>query len=307
MKHKKSLFASIWIIALGIVFWISGSIIGDMGIVYRAGGWFGIAWHELTWVYCLSVGLAWSGITVIILGVFGIITAGMKEYLNREKGKAESSHSNDSKTKSKAEKSTNDSSHVPILCALLSFYSSKAVAHAGFFVASIFGLVTFSAIVQQLEVKSIVWFSTLLFLGFSYMGYYTLIKFDYYAVLSEELAKVGLRREKTLSKIPYPESKQEKSTNLKDEQNTFWKFLKKQEDLQIRLLFPKKLLSMYKGQGKLILGFMYWFAIIYLGSIVYSKFWDSILDWIIWLGYSWIVIFIVVFLPHILWKCFRPK
>jgi len=88
MKHRKSLFISIWIIATGVVLWISGSIVGGMGIIYHAGGWFSSGWYELTWAYYLGVGLVWSGIIAIILGVFGIITTAIKEYLDREKEKS---------------------------------------------------------------------------------------------------------------------------------------------------------------------------------------------------------------------------
>ena len=84
MKHRKSLLISIWIIALGVILWISGSIIGGMGIIYHAGEWFSPSWHELTWVYNLGVGIVWSGIIALILGVFGIVTTFIREYLDKE-------------------------------------------------------------------------------------------------------------------------------------------------------------------------------------------------------------------------------
>ena len=71
------------IIALGIILWISGSIIGDMGIIYHAGGWFNPSWQELIWVFYLGVGTVWSGIIALILGVFGIITTFIREYLDK--------------------------------------------------------------------------------------------------------------------------------------------------------------------------------------------------------------------------------
>lgn len=83
MKHRKSLLISIWVIALGIILWISGSIIGGMGIIYHAGGWFSPSWYEGTWMYYLGVGMVWSGITALILGVFGIITTFIREYLDK--------------------------------------------------------------------------------------------------------------------------------------------------------------------------------------------------------------------------------
>jgi len=85
MKHRKALFISVWVIALGIVLWVSGQIIGGQGIIYHAGGWWNPSWYELTWAFYLGVGLAWSGVIALILGVFGIVTTAMKEYLDREK------------------------------------------------------------------------------------------------------------------------------------------------------------------------------------------------------------------------------
>jgi hypothetical protein len=87
MKHRKALFVSIWVIAIGIVLWISGSVVGGVGIIYHAGGWFTPAWYELTWAFYLGVGLVWAGIIAIILGAFGMLTTVLKEYLDREKQK----------------------------------------------------------------------------------------------------------------------------------------------------------------------------------------------------------------------------
>jgi hypothetical protein len=79
MKHRKSLLASIWIIAIGIILWISGPIIRDTGIIYHG------YWYELTWVYYLGVGIVWSGVSIFILGTFGIITTFIREYLDKER------------------------------------------------------------------------------------------------------------------------------------------------------------------------------------------------------------------------------
>jgi len=84
MKHRKSLLLSIWGIAIGIILFISGSIVGGMGIIYHAGGWSTSAWYETTWVYYLGVGMGWSGIIILILGIFGIVTTFIREYLDRE-------------------------------------------------------------------------------------------------------------------------------------------------------------------------------------------------------------------------------
>jgi len=84
MKHRKALFVSIWTIALGIVLWISGQIIGGYGIIYHAGDWWNPSRYELIWAFRLVVGLVSFGVVVLILGVFGLITTAMKEYLDRE-------------------------------------------------------------------------------------------------------------------------------------------------------------------------------------------------------------------------------
>jgi len=84
MKHRKSLLLSIWGIAIGIILLISGSVVGGMGIIYHAGGWFAPLWYEETWVYNLGVGIVWSGIIVLILGAFGILTTFIREHLDRE-------------------------------------------------------------------------------------------------------------------------------------------------------------------------------------------------------------------------------
>ena len=84
MKHRKSLLVSIWGIAIGIILLISGSMIGGMGIIYHVGGWFTPSTYEYTWMFYLGVGMVWSGIIVLILGVFGIITTFIREFLDRE-------------------------------------------------------------------------------------------------------------------------------------------------------------------------------------------------------------------------------
>jgi len=87
MKHRKSLFISIWVIAFGIILWLSGSVLAFYGRIFHAGGFVIRGWYEYTWVYYLGVGIFWSGIAATILGAFGIITTGIKEYLDREKEK----------------------------------------------------------------------------------------------------------------------------------------------------------------------------------------------------------------------------
>jgi len=84
MKHRKSLLLSIWGIALGIILLISGPIVAGVGRIYHPSGFATIGWYEATWVYYLGVGMVWSGIIILILGAFGVVTTFIKEYLDRE-------------------------------------------------------------------------------------------------------------------------------------------------------------------------------------------------------------------------------
>jgi len=89
MKHRRALFRSIWVIAVGIALYISGLVVGGMGIIYHAGGWFNPGWYEYTWGFYLGVGLVWAGITDLIFGFFGFGTTLLKEYLDREKNQTQ--------------------------------------------------------------------------------------------------------------------------------------------------------------------------------------------------------------------------
>lgn len=76
--------------------------------------------------------------------------------------------------------------------ALLDFYSDRAVAHASFLVASIFGLVTLLAIVQQMVNQTqiqidLICFSLMPFYAFSYVGFWTLQRFGKYAAVADKM------------------------------------------------------------------------------------------------------------------------
>ena len=75
MKHRKSLLVSIWIVAVGIVLWIIGSVIRDT--------W---AWAMNTnknYMYYLGVGVMWTGVIALVFAVFGVITTVVMEYMDR--------------------------------------------------------------------------------------------------------------------------------------------------------------------------------------------------------------------------------
>ena len=171
------------------------------------------------------------------------------------------------------------------ISALLDFYSDRAVAHASFFVASIFGLVTLLSIIQQLNMHltwfsiPLSWCSIPLFFAFSYVGYYTLGRFSFYADISQKLSEYGLKSEVSLQGVPYEQEK-----TLKD-------YVHEQEDSQEKLFILRRIIAI--KQGRYILAILYWFLIAYLGSIVYSKFWHSWLEWMKWFGF--LVIFVIIF------------
>jgi hypothetical protein len=148
----------------------------------------------------------------------------------------------------------NSDEDISKLCALLDFYSSRAVAHASFFVSSIFGLITFLAIVQMLAEKNVLLYelSTIAFLGFSYMGFYTLIRFGYYASLSQGIIN-SLKIDELLNK----------DTKLSD-------FFKRQNNFQRNLLLTL-IIRKYQKYETLIIGFSYWVVIIFLGWFFYSN------------------------------------
>jgi hypothetical protein len=84
---NKYLIASIWVIAVGIIFWICGWIIGGMGVFSDLSKWFS-AGHTLT--YDVAIGLVWGGIILFIVGVFGIVTSLLKGHSDKQQKKATS-------------------------------------------------------------------------------------------------------------------------------------------------------------------------------------------------------------------------
>lgn len=85
LKHKKSLIVSIWVIAIGIILWVSGAIVGDLGIIYHPPELFTSGWYEYTLAFYVGVGMQWAGVIALILGFFGIITTVIMEYWDRER------------------------------------------------------------------------------------------------------------------------------------------------------------------------------------------------------------------------------
>jgi|GEM_PF-2458679 hypothetical protein len=84
MKHRKCLFLSIWGVAIAIILWISGEIIGGLGIIFRNGVWGTSPSLETKMALDGGVALVWVGITLFVLGIFGIVTTILKEILDKE-------------------------------------------------------------------------------------------------------------------------------------------------------------------------------------------------------------------------------
>ena len=143
---------------------------------------------------------------------------------------------------------------------LLDFFSDRAVAHASFFLASLFGLVAFATIVRE-EITCInsflYWIGILLFFGFGYAGYFTLIRFGYYAHVSQKIAELGLEQTATLLKIPLNE-KDRKERNLKELFDSLTK-------TQKRILLSKRLGKMDRP----LFVFIYWLTVAFIGVLVF--------------------------------------
>jgi hypothetical protein len=83
MKHRRELVFSIWGIALGIILLVSGSLLGTF--TWHRTWWFHPIYFEPAWAYYLTVGLAWAGVIVLILGIFGFVLTLLSEFFDREK------------------------------------------------------------------------------------------------------------------------------------------------------------------------------------------------------------------------------
>jgi len=71
MKHRRALFTSIWIVAIGVILAISSA--------------FPYNDFQIPWAHGLSVGLQWSGAVVFTLGIFAFVITFLNEYLDRDK------------------------------------------------------------------------------------------------------------------------------------------------------------------------------------------------------------------------------
>lgn len=222
----------------------------------------------------------WSGLVIngFILAIL-ILVRGKKPITNKEtkERKKEKENRKDEKIDRDTELPTAS------IGALLDFYSDRAVAHASFFVASIFGLITLLAVIAQLNNNlkwfsiPLSWWSIPLFLVFSYVGYYTLARFGFHADIAQKFSEL----------VPFNEA-------------TLESYIKKQEELQKKLLILKKIITIKRGKDYLAL--LYWGLIGFLGSIVYSKFGYSQTEWIEWFGFFAIFVTVFVIIPWLYYR-----
>ena len=81
MRMNKYLVASIWVIAVGVIFWLCGLIIGGMGTFLDIGNWFSA---DHTFTYDVAIGLVWGGIILFIVGAFGIATSLLRGHQDKQ-------------------------------------------------------------------------------------------------------------------------------------------------------------------------------------------------------------------------------
>ena len=215
--------------------------------------------------------------------------------------------------------------------ALLDYYSDRAVAHASFFIASIFGILTFSAIVASYTDSStlptlinsnplLLVVGTILFLAFAYMGYNSLITFNHYASLSNDIAAYPIKEKQLWDGYGWavPKTKgresQSKWMSVLDSKLDIYKeysfetygdnIEKRELSLKKYSLFRLVSKQMSDTYIKPILGIAYWAVIILLG--VFS-FYNHISNfaWIWVLSLILIIVFLVglpILLSHFLHK-----
>lgn len=176
--------------------------------------------------------------------------------------------------------------NVDEILGLLDFYSSRAVAHASFFVASIFGLVTFSSITSQAFKISGFFYvpAFLLFLGLAYMGYHALMRFGFYAAIAQNITVFGLKDEEVMKSIST--SKSDKIKNLwadfsknSDDQDRLLVFTRIRKYLSNRESYGEKAKNTSKNQKSVglrmtswLLWGGYWSAMIFLSTLVFYEY-----------------------------------
>lgn len=262
-----------------IVFWIGLIILGLASV-----GLFGILWMIAFWNgYLDRFTMLKSAVPVIVGGVvFMLIGLYMMKSGSEKEVEMQTRTKEETEKETKPENDPDDSTFISRAGALLDFFSDRAVAHASFLVASVFGLLTMSTIIQELGILW-VWASVFLFFAFSYIGYFTLVRFGCFADISEKLASGrGLNMKSTLQRV---------EIEHKGNKTDLWAYLTRRYALQKKILVLKWL----GVKGLLI---VYWIVIYYLGIIVYSRLWkSSMLEFLIWFVVMTFLLCVFVIVP----------
>jgi hypothetical protein len=163
-----------------------------------------------------------------------------------------------------------------MMSGLLDYYNSRCTSFASLVVASIFGLVTLSAIIQTMFSANfsilstsnyiLIILSLILFLLFSASTMYTLQNYFYYATLSDKIKTFGLENPffSELRKIQFFEQKKDKQMQITDLMESISIINQRQANSPFRkLLKHKYLLRAFSIFALGILGvFIYWHVIL---------------------------------------------
>jgi hypothetical protein len=227
---------------------------------------------------------------------------------------------------------TND--NLTEVSALLDYYSGRAVAHASFFVASIFGTVTFLAIIASFKKDTfqdlsfpIVVIATVIYIGFSYLGYNSLLKFVLYAGISDKISKDALQEQVVFEKHGWRKTWDEDGKEIKpgvDVTKEMYQYHYNQNNVDIKTRqkwvdgktieyrslqdhfeeslkrlrkysIYERLSKEYSDSIQLLLGILYWIAMIFLGFISFFKLiQNTYAIWLITLNTYWIWLFAVI-------------
>jgi hypothetical protein len=87
-----------------------------------------------------------------------------------------------------------EETNIAILSSLLGFYGSKAASFINLFLATLFGIVTLSAIIQFIDELEPTIISLALFIFFSIIGIYTFEKYSYYGLNAEKIKRNFLEK-----------------------------------------------------------------------------------------------------------------
>lgn len=180
-------------------------------------------------------------------------------------------------------KAENTNLHIARLAPLLDFYSDRATAHASLFVASIFGILTMLAIVQGLN-GFVVWPSIFVYFALTYAGYFTLVRFNFYAGIAHKLNEI-------LENIKFTKD------DLSKKEEKLFEDLEDQIKRQRRILIFKEFTYRLGKGGFYLFGSLYWGLTFSIGLIVYSQVLDCWIKWIIWIIIFMVLTLLFVILP----------